>query len=340
MASPSPWLPQQQQQQHNRKRAIDELVHGRELAYTLQLAIMKSLADPSSSSLSARKHQDLISKIIGSFRDTLSILHCSSESNEFDQIPMNPPPPPPLTVDSQYSWDARKSEDSSDSCKPLTATSKDRRGCYKRRKTSETWTKETSSLMDDGHAWRKYGQKAILHAQHPRNYFRCTHKFDQGCQATKQVQMIQENPPIHRTTYHGRHTCKNVLKQPQIILDTAATERDSSIFLSFDQSIKSNNSNRLNNDSFMAVFPLTKQDTKGDVHEGLLNVVASSSCDYFLSPPDVSLTGPLSSAGSDHGDVMSSGVYSCTASTHDDSLGMDLVVGSVDDFDDVLQFEF
>lgn len=173
-----------------------------------------------------------------------------------------------------------------------------------------------------------------------RNYFRCTHKFDQGCQATKQVQMIQENPPIHRTTYHGRHTCKNLLKPPQIILDTTATERDSSVLLSFDQSIKPNNSNsnRLNNtDSFVAVFPLTKQE---DLHEGLLNVVSSSSCDYFLSPPDVSLACPLSSAGSDHGDVLSSGVYSCTASTHDDSLGMDLVVGSVDDFDDVLQFEF
>lgn len=335
MASPSPW-PRQQQQQHHRKRAIDELVRGRELAYELQVALKRSLADPSSLSVHQHHHQDLVSKILGSFCDTISILHYSSpESDEISQLF----PLPPNTVDSQYSSDARKSEDSSDSCKPLTATSKDRRGCYKRRRTSETWSKESSSLMDDGHAWRKYGQKVILNAKHPRNYFRCTHKFDQGCQATKQVQMIQENPPIHRTTYHGRHTCKNLLRPPQIILDTTAP-RDSSFFLSFDQSIKpnsNNNDSRRNNNSFTAaVFPLTKQDTKEDVVQGLLNV-SSSSCDYFLSPPD--LTGPLSSAGSDHGDVISSGVYSCTASTHD-SLGMDLVVGSVDDFDDVLQFEF
>lgn len=127
MAAPSPWIPEQ----NHRKRAIDELVRGRELAYALQLAMKRSL--------STRQLQDLVSKIIGSFRDTLSILHYSSsssspESDEFSQIPMNPPPlPPPLTVDSQYASDARKSEDSSDSCKPLTATSKDRRGCYKRR---------------------------------------------------------------------------------------------------------------------------------------------------------------------------------------------------------------
>ncbi|XP_073157879.1 WRKY DNA-binding transcription factor 70-like [Henckelia pumila] len=44
---------------------------------------------------------------------------------------------------------------------PTTPMHKDhrRRGCYKRRKTSEIVIKETTSLVEDGHAWRKYGQK-------------------------------------------------------------------------------------------------------------------------------------------------------------------------------------
>ncbi|KZV30060.1 WRKY transcription factor [Dorcoceras hygrometricum] len=58
------------------------------------------------------------------------------------------------------------------------------------RKTSDMLIEETTSLVEDGHAWRKYGQKMVLNAKHPRNYYRCTHKFDQGCQATKQVERM------------------------------------------------------------------------------------------------------------------------------------------------------
>lgn len=36
------------------------------------------------------------------------------------------------------------------------------------RKTSNSWTKDTTDFVDDGHAWRKYGQKEILNASHPR----------------------------------------------------------------------------------------------------------------------------------------------------------------------------
>jgi len=40
-----------------------------------------------------------------------------------------------------------------------------------------------------------------------RSYFRCSHKYDQGCQATKQVQRNQECPTMYQTTYTGIHTC-------------------------------------------------------------------------------------------------------------------------------------
>ncbi|CAO2839140.1 unnamed protein product [Amaranthus hypochondriacus] len=81
--------------------------------------------------------------------------------------------------------------------------------CYKRRKSGESWTRETTDLVDDGHAWRKYGQKQIINTKYPRSYYRCTHKEDEKCEARKQVQQISENPRKYRMIYHGLHTCKN-----------------------------------------------------------------------------------------------------------------------------------
>ncbi|KAL6123301.1 hypothetical protein ACLB2K_075823 [Fragaria x ananassa] len=47
-------------------------------------------------------------------------------------------------------------------------------------RNSATWIRDTSQLIDDGHAWRKYGQKEIIGSRHPRNYYRCTYRLDQG----------------------------------------------------------------------------------------------------------------------------------------------------------------
>ncbi|KAL6655839.1 hypothetical protein ACP70R_006665 [Stipagrostis hirtigluma subsp. patula] len=63
------------------------------------------------------------------------------------------------------------------------------------------------SPVDDGHSWRKYGQKGILGAKHPRSYYRCKHRHSQGCVATKQVQRTDDDPTLFDVTYHGRHTC-------------------------------------------------------------------------------------------------------------------------------------
>ncbi|XP_066397260.1 transcription factor WRKY19-like [Miscanthus floridulus] len=60
---------------------------------------------------------------------------------------------------------------------------------------------------DDGHSWRKYGQKEILGAKHPRGYYRCTHRHSQGCAATKQVQRTDEDPTFFDVVYLGDHTC-------------------------------------------------------------------------------------------------------------------------------------
>ncbi|CAM0913904.1 unnamed protein product [Alopecurus aequalis] len=67
----------------------------------------------------------------------------------------------------------------------------------------------------DGHQWRKYGQKLISNAKHPRSYYRCTYVREQGCRATKTVQQQQQeaggandDPAKYAVVYYGQHTCK------------------------------------------------------------------------------------------------------------------------------------
>ncbi|KAE9605727.1 hypothetical protein Lal_00025311 [Lupinus albus] len=85
----------------------------------------------------------------------------------------------------------------------------------KRRKIIDIWKKQVKvcsgevieESLDDGHSWRKYGQKDILGANFPRGYYRCTHKHAQGCLVTKQVQKSDKDPTTYEITYKGRHTC-------------------------------------------------------------------------------------------------------------------------------------
>ncbi|MFS7976544.1 putative transcription factor WRKY family [Helianthus anomalus] len=92
-------------------------------------------------------------------------------------------------------------------------------------------TQITSSLIDDGYAWRKYGQKVILNSKYQRNYYRCSYKFEQGCQETKQVQMIDDELPKYKITYRGHHTCNN-LQRSQIVVETPSPI-DNSVLISF-----------------------------------------------------------------------------------------------------------
>ncbi|CAL4991645.1 unnamed protein product [Urochloa decumbens] len=55
--------------------------------------------------------------------------------------------------------------------------------------------------MEDGFAWRKYGQKNINGSKQPRLYFRCSYKDDSGCMARRQVQ--------HEAVRPGRWSCDN-----------------------------------------------------------------------------------------------------------------------------------
>lgn len=293
-------------------RAREVLSDGREFADQLRIMLNSPRFGDVDHTLSAG---DLVTKILDSFEKSLLILQRpSSLSDEVSQVPVNS--------------GGLKSEELDSGHSPKMV--KDRRGCFKRRRTSEADTKVSSTPVEDGHAWRKYGQKSILNAKHPRHYYRCTHKFEQGCLATKQVQKTEEDPsPMYRTTYYGRHTCKhNYTDHNQFYLDSM-DQRDScskSVLLNFQQNpphfsplndnYKDHSTNSTGNYNFVTT-------------DHILTTFGSSSTKTELVSP----------AGSDHGDVISSGVYSCTTSTTPDHTTsfdeqLDMMVAGVVNFED------
>ncbi|XP_050385095.1 WRKY DNA-binding transcription factor 70 [Argentina anserina] len=209
----------------HRRIIVNQLVHGQKRARELHSLLNNGGEDGSTS----RQKEELVMEIVTSFTQSLSVLNESSKlcggddhhsgttgcgGGEIVKAEQS-------HVEHSHCGD-RNSEDSGESKKKPGL--KDRRGCYKRRKNSESWTM-VSSTVDDGQAWRKYGQKEILNAPYPRAYFRCTRKYDQGCQATKQVQQCQDTPKLYNTTYIGKHTCKNIIGAPQIIMGSHAPPR-------------------------------------------------------------------------------------------------------------------
>lgn len=62
-------------------------------------------------------------------------------------------------------------------------------------------------LYDDGLSWRKYGQKDIIGAKHPKRYYRCTYNRSQGCNALMQAQGTDDDPELFHIMYHRKHTC-------------------------------------------------------------------------------------------------------------------------------------
>ncbi|CAH8360498.1 unnamed protein product [Eruca vesicaria subsp. sativa] len=183
-------------------KARDQLVQGREVATKLQQLVFHQ------HELGLDSSGDLVAKILGSFNNAISTLDS-----------LEPVSSSSLVTAVEGSQNAScdndgKLEDSGDSRKRLGPV-KGKRGCYKRKKRSETWTVE-STVVEDEFSWRKYGQKEILNAKCPRSYFRCTHKFTQGCKATKQVQKLELESNMFNITYIGNHTCNTKEVAPKI----------------------------------------------------------------------------------------------------------------------------
>ncbi|KAK2657991.1 hypothetical protein Ddye_011043 [Dipteronia dyeriana] len=321
----------------DRTKAIEELVKGRDFALQLRRILNKLSSENNNDDDGdgVVLDQDLVLKILSSFTNSLSILkncggggggHGYQSDHEVSQIQTNA---------THLNWDGRKSEDSGDSSKTSSIVNKDRRGCYKRRKCSDLEIKDSPNLVDDGYAWRKYGQKDIQNAKYPRNYFRCTHKHDQGCLATKQVQRIEEDPPLYRTTYSGRHSCKNILKASQLFIDSRDIHRNSPM-ISFCDDDHNNNNIMIVNDNpnpFLPSFPssIKQEEYKDSDHDIMTqnNNYQSESSDHYIWSPD----------DHDHDHHQLTTTYDSSSLSYTD-IGTVMVEDSVANFDDDVLFHF
>ncbi|XP_058767912.1 WRKY DNA-binding transcription factor 70-like [Vicia villosa] len=187
-------------------KAMEEILRGCEFANQLQQLLLNNNSNDFTETTSFVQY--LVNNIINSFSNVLFLL----DKHDLSCNSIAPVIRPVAELE-----ESRKT------------TSSATRAPYKRRNTTREKVTETP-LDDDGHQWRKYGQKKINNSQYSRNYYRCTHKYDQRCLTTKQVERIQQKPPLYKTTYYGHHTCGN-LPNPHIIHDPSDT--NSSVLLSF-----------------------------------------------------------------------------------------------------------
>ncbi|KAF7816565.1 putative WRKY transcription factor 70 [Senna tora] len=252
---------------------VSELLQGRDSASQLKLL----LQNPSSPD-GPHSAQHLLAKILRSFTQTISLLTSPQAAA------------PNLAISAENGSPAGASGESRKKSSPAT---KDRRGCYKRRKTAHTWT-HVSNTLDDNHAWRKYGQKHILNSEYPRSYFRCTRKNEQGCKAIKQVQQIQENPERFQTTYIGTHTCKDMnLKPPEVVKDFAGNW-ESYINVSESESKVQNDEVMMMHDNLMTSGSSSSTPSiKQEYHPKELDTPLSGVTDNNLDPCDDDLWSDL-----------------------------------------------
>lgn len=319
-------LPYPQHLRTIQETVIGKLLKGKESATQL-VALLKK---PRSSgdrggSVSA---EELALQISRSFSESISAFS-SLEGNEMCQIV-------PADGVVRVSSVDRSSKTSDNSRKRLGV--KDRRGCYRRRNVAQS-SVIVSSTVEDGRAWRKYGQKEILNTTYPRCYFRCTHKHDQGCKAIKQVQRIKEEPVMYQTTYFGHHTCNDTLtRAPQIISDTDPMD---SCLLSFETKAPTKQ-NLLYPNRVMTTATATgnqefKDETQSDVSD---NKSCLDSSTMLQNPTTNSETSGLRSSnvnGAYHEEVVS-GVHSCS-STPLQGLDMEAFSSKFDDLDEHLLFD-
>ncbi|XP_020080618.1 probable WRKY transcription factor 70 [Ananas comosus] len=184
--------------------AIDELTRGRESTIRLEQFLQKTLPPEAQGPNST--FAGLIGEILGSFDKALS------------------------NLDSEGRRSGALLDRRSENFGGKKTIRSGRKGGYRRRAHPYSCTQQRKRTTDDGYTWRKYGQKVIFSAKHPRSYYRCTYKYDKGCQATRQVQRSEDDPTMYEITYIGEHTCRDL--------------PDSSIIINFDGTAATNNSNQ------------------------------------------------------------------------------------------------
>ncbi|TKY49206.1 WRKY transcription factor 70 [Spatholobus suberectus] len=243
----------------NGKRAMEEeLIRGRDMANQLLEVFVHNKLNSHVEEGGGSKSvlplvEDLVRKVLCSFTNALLLLNSNYDVSQ--EVAAS------ITLrDVSSSTNCPKLESMDESCKSRNIlNTKNRRGCYKRKSIAPTWEKDSSTLTEDGYAWRKYGQKMTLHAKYLR--YCATYKKDQGCQAIKQVQRIQDDPPLYRTSYYGRHTCKSPLN-PEIILEPLSPSASSTL-LSFTNSLQSKQENPFPS----SLFASTKHEPMEVIHD-------------------------------------------------------------------------
>ncbi|KAG6472171.1 hypothetical protein ZIOFF_069628 [Zingiber officinale] len=160
---------------------MEELTRGKKQAFRL-LSLLKDLLSSPENQLAA----ELLVDVVGCFTRALSYLELEREETT-DQ-----PPRPVPDADFRPCSDERRTYPYS--CRTILSTT-----------------------IEDGHIWRKYGQKDIYGTKHSRSYYRCIHKHDRGCRVTRHVQKTEEDDSVFAITYIGEHTCIHKSRDEEVI---------------------------------------------------------------------------------------------------------------------------
>lgn len=135
-----------------------------------------------------------------------------------------------------------------------------------------------------------------------RSYFRCTHKFDQGCKAQKQSQKSEEDPTVFIITYIGNHTCQNASPLPQIIENFSPD--NSSCLISFESNTATSTNNNYKLIGRDNIVPSSVQTPKLDGEDDVLS--NSTMADLSLTAGgDSDPITQISEQAEDRGDVTS-----------------------------------